>query len=323
MSVESQPRQDEEQQQETRKSVAERPTQGQDKLFAAISKGAGIFILVILFGVAFFLTLESLPAFSAGPDALPNANSFTGYVLPLLFGTVWSAVLALLLATPLGIAIALFMSHYAPKRLAKSLGFITDLLAAVPSVVYGLWGIFVLAPFLVPIYDFLEANLGFLPFFEGPVATTGRTMATAAVVLSVMILPFIAAISREVFDQTPRLSEEAALALGATRWEMIRTAVLPYGRSGVIGGSMLALGRALGETMAVALVLSPIPGLVTFGLIATENPSTIAANIALKFPESSGIEINALFASGLVLFATTFIVNLLARRITRTGAGGA
>ncbi len=298
--------------------AGERPTRSQDRLFKGLTTGAGVLILVTLAGVAWFLFVQSVPAFSAGPDDLPNATGFVDYVWPLLFGTIWASIIALLLAVPVAVAIALFMTHYAPRRLAGILGYAVDLLAAVPSVVYGFWGIFVLAPFFVPIYDLVSRWFGFLPFFREPVVSSGRNMATAAIVLAVMILPIIASISREVFLQTPRLHEEAALALGATRWEMIRTAVLPYGRSGVVGGAMLGLGRALGETMAIALVLSPSPGLVTFALFNPSNPSTIAANIALKFPESSGIEINALFASGLVLFAATFVVNYLARRI----AGG-
>ncbi|HYN33568.1 MAG TPA: ABC transporter permease subunit, partial [Ilumatobacteraceae bacterium] len=172
------------------------------------------------------------------------------------------------------------------------------------------------------VYPWLEDNLGFLPFFAGPASTSGRTMMTAAVVLAVMILPIITAISREVFLQTPRLHEEASLALGATKWEMIRQAVLPYGRSGVISGAMLGLGRALGETMAVAIILSPAD-VITFNVISNQNPNTIAANIALKFPESSGLAVNRLIATGLVLFFVTFLVNSLARRIANAGFSGA
>ena len=160
----------------------------------------------------------------------------------------------------------------------------------------------------------LNEWFGWLPFFAGPVSATGRTMLVAGLVLAVMILPIITAVSREVFLQTPKLHEEAALALGATRWEMIRMAVLPFGRSGVISGAMLGLGRALGETMAVAIVLS-VSGAITFNLISSTNPSTIAANIALQFPESSGLAVNVLIASGLVLFVITLLVNALARYI--------
>lgn len=291
------------------------PTRGQDRFFEGLTTGAGILILVLLVGVAFFLTQKSLPAFQLEADALPNATNIIGYTMPLLFGTVWSAIIALVLATPLGVGIALYMTHYAPRQVAKVIGFVVDLLAAVPSVVFGLWGIIAVAPFFVPIYRFQSTYLGWIPLFGGTVSPSGRNMATAAGVIAIMILPIIASISKEVFSQTPRLLEEASLALGATRWEMIRTAVLPHGRSGVIGGAMLGLGRALGETMAVALILSPVPGLISFEIFTTENPSTIAANIALSFANFGGQQRSALYFTGLVLFITTFVVNYVARRI--------
>jgi phosphate transport system permease protein len=158
----------------------------------------------------------------------------------------------------------------------------------------------------------LEENLGFIPLFAGPTSGTGRTILTAAIVLAVMVLPIITAVSREVFLQTPRLYEEAALALGATRWEMIRSVVLPVGRGGIISAAMLGLGRALGETLAVAMVLSAT-GIITVNLISSTNPSTIAANVALSFPEASGLNVNVLIASGLILFAITLVVNSIAR----------
>jgi phosphate transport system permease protein len=289
-----------------------------DRVFGGLSKGAGILILVTLAAVAAFLIREAVPAFTASFE-----ESFADYVGPLIFGTIWAAFLALVIATPLAVSIALFTSHYAPKRLAATLGYFIDLLAAVPSVVYGLWGSGVLAPMLAKsIYPWLEDHLGFIPLFAGPASKSGRTMMTVAIVLAVMILPITTAISREVFLQTPRLHEEASLALGATRWEMIRQAVLPYGRSGVISGAMLGLGRALGETMAVAIILSPAD-IVTFNIISNQNPNTIAANIALKFPESQGADVNRLIATGLVLFVLTFGVNVLARRVARAGFSGA
>ena len=162
------------------------------------------------------------------------------------FGTVWAAFLALLLAVPLSLGVALFITHYAPRRLAQGLGYVVDLLAAVPSVVFGLWGILVLAPAVQPIYVWLNTNASWIPLFSGVVSPTGRTILTAAMVLAVMVVPIITAICREIFLQTPRLHEEAALALGATRWEMVRMAVLPFGRSGIVSASMLGLGRALG-----------------------------------------------------------------------------
>jgi phosphate transport system permease protein len=271
-------------------------------------------ILLALAGVAVFLTAEGLPALGAPPDKLGGAANLLSYVAPLVFGTLLAAAIALLIATPLSIGVALVISHYAPRRLAKPLGYAVDLLAAVPSVVYGLWGLAFLGVHLTPIYAWLEQHLGWLPFFAGPASTTGRTLLTASIVLAIMVLPIITAITREIFVQTPTLNQEAALALGATRWEMIRLAVFPYARSGIVSAVMLGLGRALGETMAVAMVLSA-SGVVTFNLISNTNPSTIAANIALKFPDSTGLAVNALVASGLVLFVITFVVNFAARSI--------
>lgn len=285
-----------------------------DRIFHGAATGAGIAILIVLAGVALFLMIEAWPAVTADKSELPGGKSLVAYIAPLAFGTILGAAIAVLLAAPMAVAIALYITHYAPPRLSGVLGLTIDLLAAVPSIVYGLWGIAVLAPKSVGLSTWLEGNLGFLPFFDGPATSTGRTMLVVGIVLGVMILPVITAVSREVFKQTPQLHQEAALALGATRWEMIRMTVLPFGRSGVISGSMLGLGRALGETMAVAIVLSA-SGAVTFDLISRENSGTIAANIALSFPESSGVKVNALIASGLVLFAITLAVNMVARAI--------
>ena len=192
------------------------------------------------------------------------------------------------------------------------LAYLVDLLAAVPSIVYGLWGAATLGPASVGISTFLNEWFGWLPFFSGPVSATGRTMLTAGLVLAVMILPIITAVSREVFRQTPKLHEEAALALGATRWEMIRMTVLPFARPGIISAVMLALGRALGETMAVALVLSSGP--LTASLVQSGN-QTIAAEIALNFPEAYGLRLSELIAAGLILFVITLVVNMIARAI--------
>jgi phosphate transport system permease protein len=285
-----------------------------DRLFAGSARGAGVLILVVLAGVAAFLVIKAVPALHAPAGSLPGGHGITAYIWPLLFGTLLAAVIALLVGAPLAVAIALFITFYAPRRLAAALGYLVDLLAAIPSVVFGFWGISWLAPRLVPFYEWLQHHLGFVPLFAGPASATGRTMLTAGLVLAVMILPIISAIAREVFRKAPALHREAALALGATRWEMIRIAVLPYGRSGIIGGAMLGLGRALGETLAVAIVLS-VSGAVTFDLIGSANPSTIAANIALNFPESSGVQVNALIASGLALFLITLAVNMLARYV--------
>jgi phosphate transport system permease protein len=290
-----------------------RPRRG-DRVFSNIAVVAAVTILALLVGVAVFLVTEGFPAFTASAAELPGKESFLSYVAPLAFGTVLAGVLAMVIAVPLAVAVALFITHIAPPRLAMLLGFFVDLLAAIPSIIYGLWGIFVLGPAAVPAMKWLEEKLGFIPIFEGPASITGRTMLVVGLVLAVMILPIISAVAREVFSQTPRKLQEGAQALGATRWEMIRTTVLPFGKSSVISGAMLGLGRALGETMAVAIILS-VSGGVTFNLIGQANPSTIAANIALNFPESSGLAINALIATGLVLFAITLATNFLARMI--------
>jgi phosphate transport system permease protein len=285
-----------------------------DRAFRGIATGAGVLILLALAGVAIFLTTEGIPAFTAASSSIPGGAGIVGYIWPLAFGTVLAAAIALAIATPLSVGVALFISHYAPRRLAGPLGYLIDLLAAVPSVVYGLWGIFYLAPRMVPLFGWLAAHLSFIPLFAGPASVTGRTMLTVGVVLAVMILPISTALCREVFLQTPRLQEEAALALGATRWEMIRMTVFPHARSGIVSAAMLGLGRALGETMAVAVILSA-SGVVSFNMISSTNPSTIAANIALTFQEATGIEVNVLVASGLVLFVLTFAVNFVARAV--------
>jgi phosphate transport system permease protein len=279
-----------------------------DRIFSNLSVLAGITILLLLAGVAIFLVGQAWPAITAATSELPNQESLVSYVAPLVFGTMLAAGLAVVIAVPLATAVALFITHIAPRRLAQPLGYVIDLLAAIPSIVYGLWGIAVLGPASVPVTEWLADKLSFIPFF------TGRTMFVVGIVLALMILPIVSAVAREVFSQTPKRLQEGAMALGATRWEMIRMTVLPFGRSALISGSMLGLGRALGETMAVAIILSG-SGAVTFNLISTDNPSTIAANIALQFPESSGIDVNVLIASGLVLFAITLVVNMAARAV--------
>jgi phosphate transport system permease protein len=290
-----------------------------DRVFSWAAIGAGALILAILAGVAIFLAVKAWPAFTADAEDIPGDGGIWSYIAPLAFGTALGSVIAIVIAVPLAVAVALYVSVFAPRKLATSISYVVDLLAAVPSVVYGLWGIAVLGPSAVGLHRWLADNLGFIPLFEGPASVTGRTMLIVGVVLAVMILPIISAVAREVFSQTPRSQREAALALGATRWEMIRMTVLPFGKSAVIGGSMLGLGRALGETLAVSILLSA-SGAVTLNLISSGNPSTIAANIALQFPESSGLKINVLIASGLALFAITLVVNMAARAIISRSA---
>ncbi|WP_371174553.1 phosphate ABC transporter permease subunit PstC [Buchananella felis] len=289
-----------------------------NQLFAGISYAAGIVIMIVLAAVAGFLLWSSWDALTADRQALAEVGfmrgkSFWAYVAPLVFGTLLAAALALLIAVPLSTGVALFISHYAPRRLAQALGYLVDLLAAIPSVIYGLWGFLWLRPLMEPVYQWLTDNLGFIPLFAG-YSAPGKNILTGGLVLAVMILPIITATMREVFLQTPRLQEEASLALGATRFEMIRQTVLPFGRSGMISASMLGLGRALGETMAVLMILSP-GAFINLNILQAGQHQTIAANIAAQFREAFGLSRSVLFASGLVLFVLTFAVNMLARWI--------
>ncbi len=291
-----------------------------NRLFQWAATFSGSLILLTLAAVTIFLVLEAMPAFTTPTSELASEVSwysqdgFASYVGPLVFGTLLAALIALAVGTPLAIGIALFISHYAPRRLAQGLGYLIDLLAAIPSVVYGLWGALVLAPVLVPVHQFLSDYLGWIPLFAGPPSNTARTSFTAGFVLAVMILPIVTAVCREVFLQTPRLHEEAALALGATRLELIQTAVLPFARGGIVSGAMLGLGRALGETMAVLFILSPGATYSLF-ILQTGQHQTIAANIAAQFPEANTAGVSVLIATGLVLFIIPLAVNMLARWI--------
>ena len=297
-----------------------------DVVFAGLARGSGILILAILAGVAAFLIVQAWPSLTANTANFITDRSWDANVREtpafgvgaLAFGTVLAAAIALLLATPVAIGIALFIAYYAPRRLAALLGYLVDLLAAIPSVVYGLWGIGFLAPHLVPVYEGLAEHLGWIPLLAGPTSTSARTILTAGIVLAVMILPIITAMSRDVFHQVPQGHREAALALGATRWEMIRLSVLPFGKSGIVGGAMLGMGRALGETMAVAMILSPSLA-VSWNLLQSGN-QTIAGHIALQYPEATGYGVSALIAAGLVLFAITLVVNMGARYIVARGS---
>ncbi|MGW0809630.1 phosphate ABC transporter permease subunit PstC [Nonomuraea sp. NPDC002799] len=287
--------------------------------FRFISTAAGVVLLGIMAAIAVFLISEAIPALQANKGNFlsdliwePNSSKVFG-IGALAFGTVLSSALALVIATPIAIGVALFISHYAPRRLAAPLGYVIDLLAAVPSVVYGLWGVTFLVPLLRPPSQWLNEHFGWFPLFAGEGAVGGKTMIAGAVVLAIMILPIIAAISREVFLQAPKMNEEAALALGATRWEMIRMAVLPFGRPGVISAAMLGLGRAMGETIAVALIF-PATFDISFEIL-TPHANSIAANIANGFGEANQIGRGALIASGLVLFVITLLVNTGARMV--------
>jgi phosphate transport system permease protein len=287
-----------------------------DRVFAGLARVAAFTILVALVAVFLFLAIEGWSGLTAAADVYAPFTSFTSYIWPLLISTVLASAIAVIVAVPFAIGIALFTSHYAPRRLAQVLGYLIDLLAAVPSVVFGLWGGLYLASYLQPFQVWLHDHFGWLPFFgPGQPTPNGRSLFTAGIVLAIMILPIITAITREVFLQTPRLHEEAALALGATRWEMIRYAVFPYARSGVVSGVMLGLGRALGETMAVAMILATTP-IKTLNVIGVASPPTIAANIALQYKEATPERQSLLIATGLVLFLITFLVNFIARWVT-------
>ncbi|WP_230207690.1 phosphate ABC transporter permease subunit PstC [Microlunatus sp. Gsoil 973] len=286
-----------------------------DSIFFTIAVAAGLTILIALVAVFLFLLTQGARGFTAGADVFgPAATNFAYYAGKLLFGTVLAALLAMIIAVPFAIGLALFISHYAPRRLAVPVAYLIDILAAVPSVVYGLWGARTLAPASHGLQTWLNSHLGWIPIFGGQVSATGRTILVAALVLAIMVLPITTAICREVFQRTPKLLEEAALGLGATRWEMIKYAVFPHARSGMVAGTMLGLGRALGETMAVAMVMSASPQ-VTFRLLTSNNPATIASNIAAKY-QAEDVRIQVvLIATGLVLFVFTFLVNFAARAI--------
>lgn len=309
------------------KSTLDQPVGGKsaDKIFKWIAFACGALILVVLAAVFLFLFFRAWPLIGGDQNAnRATIESFTGgkahnfwqYVGPLAFGTVLVAALALLIAFFVSVGIALFISQYAPKGLATALSMIVDLLAAIPSVIYGLWGGIVLVPAIYPFWNWVAKYLGWIPLFKGPAANPARTVATVAVVLAVMILPIITSMARDVYLQTPRLQQEAALALGATKWEMIKLAVFPFGKSGVVSASMLGLGRALGETMAVLMILSP--GMhYSFKILQASQNQTIAANIAAQYPEANSLGVSTLIATGLVLFLITFIVNFIARKITQ------
>jgi phosphate transport system permease protein len=303
-------------------NTAKRPG---DAIFSGLAKGSAAFITVVIAAIGFFLVLQAIPSLSRNTENflfsrawdLRDVNALAFGVLDLFQVTVFVSVFALLLAMPVALGIALFITQYAPKRLSQSLAYIIDLLAAVPSVVYGLWGLLVLAPALSPVATFLNENFSWIPFFKADnpgLVSGGFTIFTAGIVLAVMILPIITAISREVFAQTPRANIEAALALGATKWEVVRLTVLPFGKSGYISGSMLGLGRALGETMALLIILATASTNFRWSLF--EGGQTIASKIASGYAEiNDKYQAGAYIAAGLVLFLLTFAVNAAARAI--------
>jgi phosphate transport system permease protein len=280
-------------------------------------------VLVILGLIAVSTTREAWPVFSH--DGLrfltstrwaPNAEVFGS--LPFVYGTVVTAIVALTLAVPVSVGIALFLSDVAPRRLRRPVSSLVDLLAAIPSVVYGLWGVVVLAPWLTGVYERVSDVTSPVPIlsslFAGP--STGRGLFTAGIILALMVTPIITSITREVFATVPAMTKEAAYALGATRWEMLRVAVFPHSRTGMTGAVLLGLGRAMGETIAAALVIGSSPQ-ITAHLFRSGD--SMAAVIANQFGESSGVHRAALIGLGVELFALTIVVNIVARLVLARG----
>lgn len=304
-----------------------------DRIFEFLSTASAAIITVLIAAIAAFLIWRAVPSLMRNAEGITGFFTYSGpwdttnieamyFGIPnLLAATLMISVVALLLAMPVALGIAIFLSNYAPKRLVKPLGYMVDMLAAVPSIVYGLWGWQVLGPALSGFYTWVESWGGgfflFSIYQNSPSFATGRNMLTGGVVLAVMILPVIAATSREVFVQTPKGHIEAALALGATRWEVVRLTVLPFGMSGYVSGAMLGLGRALGETMALYMVVSPSS---TFRFSLFDGGTTFATAIANAAPEfNDDTRAGAYIATGLVLFALTFIVNAAARAMVNRG----
>ena len=292
-----------------------------DRLFGGAARGAGLLVIILVVLIATFLLSQAVPAiahdkanFLTSTDWNVDGDTLSFGIANLLWVTVISSALALLIAVPLGVGVALFITQYAPRWLSRPAASLVDLLAAVPSIVYGLWGLWVFGSHLTGIQHVLQGAVGWFPLFGKTSVSEGGTIFVVGVVLAIMVLPIVTAISREVFAQTPVTHKEAALALGATRWEMIRTTVLPFGRPGVISASMLALGRALGETVAVLIILSALSGGTAWSWSIFNGGETFAskiANNAAEFdtPQKAG----AFIAAGLVLFVLTFIVNAIAR----------
>ena len=295
-----------------------------DRLFRSASGLAAIGVTLLIIAIGVMLALNSTEAFGRfGLGFITNtvwdpvAEVFGA--LPYIVGTLLSSAIALVIAAPIGILTAIFLAELAPRRLSIPLTFLIELLAAIPSVVFGLWGVFVLSPFLGSTVDpFLIRILGWIPIFAGP--SYGIGLFSAGIILAIMILPTIVAISREVISSVPDSQREAMAALGATRWEIVRRAVLPFARSGIIGAVILGLGRALGETMAVTMVIGNAQDLPTS---IFDQSQTIASKIATTFNEASiGIQTSSLIALGFILLVITIGLNVLARLLVRRVTAG-
>jgi phosphate transport system permease protein len=301
-----------------------------DILFRRIGSGVGLFTFALLGLIGLFLLIRAVPAFQlmgphffTGTEWSPDNIPRTFGIAAVLYWTVVIAVIALVIAVPLSIAAALFITEYSSRRYRRTLIAFVDLLAAVPSVIYGIWGFVFLAPLLEGPSKWISDNLNFIPLFQiDRVSYTGSAF-DAGLVLAFMVVPICTSVMREVFSQAPPGEKEAALALGSSRWGMIRTVVLPFGRGGIVGGAMLGLGRALGETIAVALIVSP--SVIINPHILQAGANSIAALIALQFGDASQkYGIPALMAAGVTLFGVTLIVNFFASLIvarSRSGKG--
>jgi phosphate transport system permease protein len=289
-----------------------------DKSFVWLTRILALAVAGLLIYIAVVVGIRAMPAiqqFGLGFLFSSNWNPVndTYGALPMIYGTIISAAIALLLAVPLGIGTAVFLSEdFIPLSVRTPLVFMVELLAAIPSVVYGLWGIFVLIPFLAPIGRWLNSNFGWIPIFSTPPGGPG--MLPAGIILTIMILPIITAISRDSLASLPPDLRQASLGLGATRWETLFRVLIPAAFSGIVGGIMLALGRAMGETMAVTMIIGN-SNQISLSLLAPAN--TIASLLANQFAEASGLQVAALMYAGLVLFGITLIVNILAELIVR------
>lgn len=293
-----------------------------DRLFGGAATGSGLIVVSIVTLVGLFLLWQAVPSllnnnanFLTSTQWIPSGAEPRFGIAALLWATVVTSVIAMLVAVPLGVAVALFITQYAPTWLAKPAAATIDLLAAVPSIVYGFWGLTIAGQYFDPVAKVIDSALGWIPVFHYAQSPTARsTLAFAGLILAIMILPIITAISREVFAQVPTAHKEGALALGATKWEMIRTAVLPFGKPGVISGAMLGLGRALGETLAVMILLSSLNPSAAWSWSIFNGGETFASKIALNAGEfDTPQKTGAYIAAGLVLFVLTFIVNAIAR----------
>lgn len=291
-----------------------------DRLFGSAATGSGIAVVVLVTLIAIFLLVQALPALTNNSESFftsrvwsPGGDQPAFGILEFLWTTVTASTIAMVIAVPFGVALALFLTQYAPQWMRRPAGTLIDLLAAVPSIVYGLWGLITFFPVWKPIQQWIEDTLGWFPLFA-PAGISGGTIFFIGIVLSIMVLPIVTALSREVFDQTPIAHKEGALALGATRWEMIRTAVLPFGKPGVISAAMLALGRALGETIAVTFLVSALADASPWTWSLFNGGETFASKIANNAAEfSNPSKTGAYIAAGLVLFVLTFVVNSIAR----------